>query len=504
MTIDEKLKFLKSSKDEFYSLAQKMLKADNGKLFLLDLYTIGIMNRSVLLIKGFSDLIENNNFLSAAPLIRLHLDSLLQFYAAFIVKDPHDFSQKKMSGKQSNNLKDSNGEKLTDGYLAGLLSKENGFEWVKNVYKETSKFIHFSDKHIFSSAQNKKNNKFSFVISDKLDVPASAQNEAIDAMIEITQGLFKYIYGWIHTKQNLNSTIFTDNFPIITSNKELYKVKKEYPQYDEYYIASGCIKDRKNKFDVLWPKFKPYADTNFLKELKTNFHSRTWEMYMCNVLLEKSFYIKLPSNIPKNEGPDFILNNGTYIECIACSKGHPNKPNSVPEIQDAQTQEEIVAIDVPTDKMILRITNAIIEKAITQYEKWKMKQWFRPASPFIIAINSGDLSYPQDYLGIPLIIKALFGLEFMQISQNGNKSFSFRKNMKKGQADIPLTYFANNKFNFISGVIFSDRTVLNHPEKIGDDCIFVNNPFALYSVNDKDFSKFKSFKAEKGKFTKLY
>lgn len=305
------------------------------------------------------------------------------------------------------------------------------------------------------------------------------------------------------------SSIFTDSFPLITTNLELDKIKSQYPKYDEYYVASGCIEDRKKRFDNLYTRFKPYADSNFLKEIKTNFHSRTWEMYLCNVLLSKSFFIKKPSDrqaiqMPINEGPDFVLTNGEYIECVACTKGNPEKINSVPQIQYARTPEEVEVIDVPTDKMILRITNAITEKAITQYEKWKKKKWFNKNSPFIMVINSGDLSYPQDYLGIPLIIKALFGLEFMQISQNGDESFSFRKNMNKGKVGVPLTYFTSNKFNFISGIIFSDISVLNHPEHIGDDCIFVNNPFSLNPVGDEYFSIFKSFRAKNGKLSKLY
>ena len=299
-------------------------------------------------------------------------------------------------------------------------------------------------------------------------------------------------------------SVFTDNFPAIKTNDELDSVKSIYPTYDEYYVTSGCMVDRKEKFNALWSKFKPYADTNFLTELKTSFHSRTWEMYMCNVLLEKNFSIKLPTDIPQNEGPDFILKGDTYIECVACSKGDPTKSNSVPEIRYARTPDEVVAFDTPTDKMILRITNVITEKGITQYNKWRKKEWFSLQSPFIIAINSGDLSYPQDYLGIPLIIKALFGLEFMQITQDGDESFSFRKIVKKSKVDVPVTYFSSNKYNFISGIIFSDETVLNHPKNIGDDCVFVNNPFALNPVDNIFLNKFKSFKAEAGKLTKLY
>jgi hypothetical protein len=48
----------------------------------------------------------------------------------------------------------------------------------------------------------------------------------------------------------------------------------------------------------------------------------------------------------------------------------------------------------------------------------------------------------------------------------------------------------------VSGVIFSSNNVLNHPEKLGDDCIFVNNPFAKYPVDDSFIQLFKNWLAK--------
>lgn len=159
------------------------------------------------------------------------------------------------------------------------------------------------------------------------------------------------------------------------------------------------------------------------------------------------------------------------------------------------------------DKMILRITQAFKEKAIDQYQKWKTKSWFDTKSPFIIAINTGDLDYPQDYLGIPLVIRALFGLHYLEISRSGDKNFSWRNEIQKGDG-VPVNYFTHDSYNFVSGVVFCDRMVVSRPEHIGDDCIFVNNPFASYPVN-KSFTKlFKCWEAitkeNQISITKLY
>lgn len=285
-------------------------------------------------------------------------------------------------------------------------------------------------------------------------------------------------------------SIFTDNFPNSENDDELQKIREKFIDYDPYYIASWCIKDRRNFFDKLWKKFKPYADKNFKKEVKKYFHQRSWEMYLGNILLNKWFQIK--SN---NEGPDFIINKNIYIECIAPTKGDPQKQDSVPAVFYATTPKEIYAQDVPMDKMILRITQAIKDKAINQYEKWKAKKWFDKDAAFIVAINSWDLEHLQDYLGIPLVIKALFGLDCLQISQAGNQSFGWREDIKKWNITIPVNYFTSDEFNFVSGVIFSDKNILYYQKK-KDDCVFINNPFARNKIKGDYFPFLNHWQAE--------
>ncbi|MCK4592839.1 hypothetical protein KAT63_05405 [Candidatus Parcubacteria bacterium] len=290
----------------------------------------------------------------------------------------------------------------------------------------------------------------------------------------------------------MQDSIFTTELPIIRTDKELEQIKSLYPNYDTYFVASGCIKKRREKFNKLWRSFKPLADKHFLSDIKKHFHQRTWEMYFGNILLGKNLFIE-----SKNEGPDFIVNKNIYIECVACEKGDKNKPDSVPEMHVACNPNEMQVQDVPTDEMILRITNSLEEKAIKKYDKWKNKNWFNKKAPFIIAINTEDLGHVEDS-SMPNVVKALFGFQFMQINlKNGKTNYSYRNKIEKSnKSPISVNYFINNDFNFVSGVLFSNKTVLNHPDNIGDDCIFVNNPFAEYSV-DKSFTKlFNNWYAE--------
>lgn len=199
---NKRLDFLETARDQFNKISKEMMTVDNGNVFPVDLFAIGIISRSVMIISGFCKMMKSDNYLCAGPLIRLHLDSLLQFYAVFIVKDPHSYASKKMKGEQTSNLKDKEGEKMRDGYLIKqIIKSDNDFKWIQKVYKETSKFVHFSDKHIFSSVQVKTKNGFVFSISDKIKISKDSEDEIIDCMVEITRGLFKYLIGWVETKK---------------------------------------------------------------------------------------------------------------------------------------------------------------------------------------------------------------------------------------------------------------------------------------------------------------
>lgn len=294
--------------------------------------------------------------------------------------------------------------------------------------------------------------------------------------------------------QKMQDIIFTTELPLAKTDEELEKIKKMYPKCDSYFIASGCIKERREKFNKLWINYSPYADSHFLSQIKIHFHQRSWEMYVGNVLLKKSFAIK-----SKNEGPDFIVSEHLYIECVAPTKGASTKPDSVPETFFATTPGEIRDQNVPVDKIILRITQVLKDKALIQYENWKSKKWFDPKTPFVIAVNTGDLAHSEDP-NMPNVLKALFGFQFMQINmKTGHANFSHRNEvLKSNNKTISVNYFANQDISFVSGVLFSDKTVLNHPENIGDDCIFVNNPFADNPVDNSFIKLFKNWTASKG------
>lgn len=143
--IDNKSKAIINLGNQLYAITPKMHEFD----FLL----IAALNRTVNLNKAFISLIRDNNFIAAAPLVRINLDTLMRLFASIISEhDRNTFASKILSGEVITKMKARNSTaKLIDSYLVKQLSEIEGMEWVNKVYQAGNSFVHFGDAVIFSS-----------------------------------------------------------------------------------------------------------------------------------------------------------------------------------------------------------------------------------------------------------------------------------------------------------------------------------------------------------------
>ena len=145
---------------------------------------------------GFVTLIKNKNLTCAAPLIRVHLDTVLRIFALSIAGDQDEFAKAMLGGEHIRRMKDKDGKKMTDKHLVQLLSKQ--YHWIGEVYEESSGYIHMSNKHIYLAIQPKNagegstDNKLSDVVYLR----------AIDKFREITRPLFRRMSEWVPEKHN--------------------------------------------------------------------------------------------------------------------------------------------------------------------------------------------------------------------------------------------------------------------------------------------------------------
>ena len=95
---------------------------------------------------------------------------------------------------------------MNDAYLVERLSEHH--PWLKNLYKETSGYVHFSKKHIFNviSSEGLNENgqlKASIKIGPEAqDVPDEIYVEAIQAFSHVTSIFIESIQGWIDLKNS--------------------------------------------------------------------------------------------------------------------------------------------------------------------------------------------------------------------------------------------------------------------------------------------------------------
>jgi hypothetical protein len=190
----EKRKVLEDYRENIIRLGHSKMEKIGDSIDYTDFVLLGIIQRSIELTKGFINLMDQWNLLCAAPLIRLHLDTLLRLAYISSLNDPEDISKRIFYDERINNIRDGEGKKLNDARLRDYARKS--FHWIDEVYMNTSKFIHFSDKHIFSSIikMNEKDHVAYFVIGNGTK---NAKEEDLlsyyDIMIQINTGILHLI-----------------------------------------------------------------------------------------------------------------------------------------------------------------------------------------------------------------------------------------------------------------------------------------------------------------------
>lgn len=280
-------------------------------------------------------------------------------------------------------------------------------------------------------------------------------------------------------------TIFTDEFPDdIQSNTELETVKTKYPHYDDYYIVSGSIKKRREKFDEMYQVYAPYADRHFLSDLKKQFHQRTWEMYLGYVLVKNGV-----SFTSFDMGPDFLIENTEgriWIEAVACGPG--DGVDRVPAMIYGGVS------NVPQEEMIMRIANSLDSK-YKKFKKYQTDGLVSPSDKLIIAVNTGGFTHIVDG-DMPLIFKAIFAVGHRTLSwpinsdrrTPGKSGVSTRTFIEKKNGNkVPTTFFLEEEHKIISAIMYCSENMLNYKDPPGIDISVIRNYIATNSLSETEF-----------------
>lgn len=194
---------LDSSTDTLISYGKLNVEV-NSNMYMFDIYITGLLNRSVNIIRGFSSLMRDHNFIAAAPLVRVHLDSLLRLFAPQLINyNVDEFAMQVFQGTPIRKIKDNENKFLTDSHLVMKISDIDGFEWVKKVYDTGNSFIHFTDQTIIAAVRASNKRNFVNLTIGKHDsfIPFSEKHGAVHWMVKITQSILALIYNWTEQKK---------------------------------------------------------------------------------------------------------------------------------------------------------------------------------------------------------------------------------------------------------------------------------------------------------------
>jgi len=189
------LTWLDNREKDLMQLGKELLQRKNKSALIL--LAIGIVNRSLSLNYGFATLIRSDNYIAAAHLIRLHLDSYLRFHAARLVTDRDDFARRVLKGERIDRMKCKKGNFLKDVYLKEDAARY--YPWMKEVYETSSGFVHLSRKHVFTSMKKLEEDTMFETAISKYDkyVPDASIEEAIKCMITTTDTIIRMLRAFL-------------------------------------------------------------------------------------------------------------------------------------------------------------------------------------------------------------------------------------------------------------------------------------------------------------------
>ena len=236
--------------------------------------------------------------------------------------------------------------------------------------------------------------------------------------------------------------------------------------------------------NLLWDQYSSIADPLFRQEASKHCLERFWEMYLAVALVQRGCEVVRVGN----EGPEFYVKHRqrrVWVEAVAPGPGVG--PDRV-EIQHDDDCHE-----VPTEKILLRFTNALAVKRKKYFEAIK-KGIVSSDDSYLLAINSRGIPHPPFPNTMPSFVQAFlpFGpLTFAIDQRTGDivKSiYQYRDAVPKvSGANISTKAFLDPDFGFCSAVLHSTVNYVAHPGELGADFCLLHNPSAIHNIDEAIF-----------------
>ncbi len=176
-------------------------------IFPCDLIALTVLNRSVVLIKGFVQITASGGYMCAAGILRMQLDNLLRFNGIALMADPHEIATKIYEGQELRKIKDDLGKPMNDARLQEIFAIKN--PWAKEIYKLASGYVHFSREHIAwfltASPETASGTRNFCIDEDEKYVDDSYKASLREAFMTISRGVPRMVNEWAKERHRCGS-----------------------------------------------------------------------------------------------------------------------------------------------------------------------------------------------------------------------------------------------------------------------------------------------------------
>ncbi len=193
---------LKSYRQLHMDAGKRIFFSAGGRISKNDFYPASFIGRSMSFSSAFISLIEAKNYISAVPFIRMQIDNILRFNAAFIVNKPSDFIQEVSKGKAIKDLRSREGKLMKDWYLLERFTTDHPQNaWIKDVYKKSSGYVHFSDIHMDAIFHSKDDDgRVGILLTETVNVSEISYLNAVQAFTGATKILLDFMDVYVYIK----------------------------------------------------------------------------------------------------------------------------------------------------------------------------------------------------------------------------------------------------------------------------------------------------------------
>lgn len=199
--LDTYIKQLRKLRKEAVSIAAGII---GETLCTDDLFFCASVDRCIRLIDGLIPMLKDRNLTCVGIFLRMQMDNCMRTYAAFIAEDRKAAIQCILDGTPIKNLKDTNGNKMFDGYLKDQMAKIDPI--FPAVYDNASGYVHLSEKAFYQTVDSCDNYRIGIQIGQPLPEKRNAPLlEATAAYIHFVNLHFKMLQAVVESKQRLDA-----------------------------------------------------------------------------------------------------------------------------------------------------------------------------------------------------------------------------------------------------------------------------------------------------------